>query len=67
MISCDYFMGVINGLLGIFSVKATTREIECQWNGAQACCYEDRAELLRAQLVFQSDMPPVPTNWLNRL
>jgi hypothetical protein len=33
-------MGVINGLLGIFSVKATTREIECQWNGAQACCYE---------------------------
>ena len=37
---CDYFVGVINGLLGIFSVKATTLEIECQWNGAQACCYE---------------------------
>lgn len=37
---CDYFVGVINGLLDIFSVKATTREIECQWNGVQACCYE---------------------------
>ena len=37
---CDYFVGVINGLLGIFSVKAMTHEIECQWNGAPACCYE---------------------------
>jgi hypothetical protein len=37
---CDYFVGVINGLLGLFSVEGTTREIECQWNGAPACCYE---------------------------
>lgn len=37
---CDYFVGVINGLLGIFSIGATTREIACQWNGASACCYE---------------------------
>jgi hypothetical protein len=37
---CDYFVGVINGLLGIFSVKGTTHEIECQWQGAPACCYE---------------------------
>ncbi len=37
---CGYFVGVINGLLDIFSVKATTREIECQWEGAPACCYE---------------------------
>jgi hypothetical protein len=37
---CDYFVGVINGLLGIFSIEAATREIACQWNGAGACCYE---------------------------
>lgn len=37
---CEYFVGVIDGLLGMFSVKATTREIECQWEGAPACCYE---------------------------
>jgi hypothetical protein len=37
---CNYFVGVINGLLGIFSVQGTTREIECQWDGAPACCYE---------------------------
>jgi hypothetical protein len=37
---CDYFVGVINGLLGLFSIEATTREIACQWNGAPACCYE---------------------------
>lgn len=37
---CDYFVGVINGLLDLFSVKAATREIECQWEGAPACCYE---------------------------
>lgn len=37
---CDYFVGVINGLLGIFSIEATTREIACQWEGAPACCYE---------------------------
>lgn len=39
---CDYFVGVINGLLGMFSVEATTREIACQWTGAPACCYEAR-------------------------
>ena len=37
---CDYFVGVINGLLGIFSIEAKTREVECQWDGAPACCYE---------------------------
>jgi hypothetical protein len=37
---CDYFVGVINGLLGLFSLEATTHEIACQWNGAPACCYE---------------------------
>ena len=37
---CDYFVGVINGLLGLFSIQGSTREIECQWNGAPACCYE---------------------------
>jgi hypothetical protein len=37
---CDYFPGVINGLLGLFSIEATTREIACQWDGAPACCYE---------------------------
>jgi hypothetical protein len=39
---CDYFVGVINGLLGLFSIRGTSREIECQWNGAPACCYEAR-------------------------
>jgi hypothetical protein len=39
---CDYFVGVINGLLGIFSIEATTREIACQWNGEPACCYETK-------------------------
>jgi len=39
---CDYFVGVIDGLLRIFSVKATIRETACQWNGAPACCYEAR-------------------------
>ncbi|HWZ42239.1 MAG TPA: hypothetical protein VNW97_02125 [Candidatus Saccharimonadales bacterium] len=37
---CDYFVGVINGLLKLFSIDSTTREIACQWNGAPACCYE---------------------------
>ena len=37
---CDYFVGVINGLLGIFSIEAKTREVECQWDGAPACCFE---------------------------
>ena len=37
---CEYFVGVIHGLLKLFSVKAVTREIACQWNGAPACCYE---------------------------
>jgi hypothetical protein len=37
---CDYFAGLINGLLGLFSVEAKTREIACQWGGAPECCYE---------------------------
>jgi hypothetical protein len=37
---CEYFVGVINGLLSLFSIESTTREIACQWNGAPACCYE---------------------------
>jgi hypothetical protein len=37
---CDYFAGVINGLLSLFSIEATTREIACQWDGAAACLYE---------------------------
>jgi hypothetical protein len=37
---CNYFVGVIEGLFRLFSVKATTREIACEWNGAPACCYE---------------------------
>jgi len=39
---CDFFVGVIKGLLTVFSVNGTVQEVECQWNGAPACCIEAR-------------------------
>jgi hypothetical protein len=36
---CDYFVGVIRGLLTVFGVRGTVREVECQWEGAQSCTY----------------------------
>ncbi len=37
---CDYFAGVVKGLLGVFSIQGTCREVECQWTGARACRFE---------------------------
>ena len=28
---CEYFVGVIKGLLGLFSIEGTAREVQCQW------------------------------------
>jgi len=39
---CDFFVGVIKGLLTVFSANGTVQEVECQWNGAPACCFEAR-------------------------
>jgi hypothetical protein len=41
---CEYFVGVIKGLLALFSVEGTVREVDCQWNGASMCCFEARWE-----------------------
>lgn len=39
---CDYFIGVIKGLFGVFSVEGMIQEIRCQWAGAPSCCFEAR-------------------------
>jgi hypothetical protein len=39
---CDYFIGVIKGLFGIFSIEGEVREVQCQWDGAPACRFEAR-------------------------
>jgi hypothetical protein len=36
---CDYFVGVIKGLLSVFGARGSVRETECQWDGAPACTY----------------------------
>jgi hypothetical protein len=39
---CQYFVGVIKGLLQCFGVGGSVREVACQWEGAKSCCFEAR-------------------------
>jgi hypothetical protein len=39
---CQYFVGVIKGLLQCFGVNGTVREVACQWEGGKSCCFEAR-------------------------
>jgi hypothetical protein len=40
---CQYFVGVIKGLLQCLGVvSGSVREVACQWEGAKSCCFEAR-------------------------
>jgi len=39
---CDFFVGVLKRLLTVFSAAGSVEEVECQWKGAPACCFQAR-------------------------
>ena len=39
-VPCDFFCGVVEGLFHVFGVAGTVSEVECQWEGAESCCFE---------------------------
>jgi hypothetical protein len=39
---CEYFVGVIKGLLQCFDIVGSVHETACQWQGAHRCCFETR-------------------------
>jgi hypothetical protein len=42
-VPCQYFVGVVRGLLQVLGVAGTVREIACQWEGTgRSCCVEAR-------------------------
>jgi uncharacterized protein (TIGR02265 family) len=41
---CDYFVGVLRGVLSVFGVEGTAHEVACQWQGAESCAFEVRWE-----------------------
>jgi hypothetical protein len=41
-VPCQYFVGVVKGLLQVFGVAGSVREIACQWEGGKSCCFEAR-------------------------
>ena len=41
---CEYFVGVVKGLLSVFGIQGTSREVTCQWEGGVRCCFEARWE-----------------------
>jgi hypothetical protein len=42
-VPCQYFVGVIRGLLQVLGTTGTVHEVACQWEGGgKSCCFEAR-------------------------
>jgi hypothetical protein len=39
---CQYFAGVLKGVLHVFGVQGSVQEVACQWEGAPSCTFEAR-------------------------
>jgi hypothetical protein len=49
---CQYFVGVIKGLLQCFDSIGSVQETRCQWEGHDRCCFETR---------WNAVLTPLPT------
>jgi hypothetical protein len=39
---CEYFVGVLKGVLRVFGARGSVQEVACEWEGRPSCCFEVR-------------------------